>query len=100
MYLDKLCLLTQEASCHPTDSSQYQFFASKIANRIWDEKALTWINWQIHEELDFITQVFVDPSTYKWLALIPHLIKREPDYPVWQDSCLLGASGFSFLLCF
>jgi len=66
MHLDEFRLLTQEASYHPTDSLQYPLFASKVARKIWDEKALTWINRQIHEELDFITQVFADPSTYKW----------------------------------
>jgi len=65
MHLDEFRLLMQEASCHPTDSSQYQFFASKVARQIWDEKALTCINQQIHEELDFIKKVFADPSTYK-----------------------------------
>jgi len=100
MHLDEFCLLMQEASHHLTNSSQYRFFASKIICRNWDEKALKWINWQIYEELDFIMQVFMDPSTYKWSVLIPHLIEQEPDYEIWQDSCLLGAIGFSFLFCF
>ena len=92
--------LTQEASLHPTDSSQYRFFSSRIARQIWNEKALTYINTEIREELNFIQQVFSDPVTYDWSSPIAHLIKREQDYEIWQDSSLRGAGGFSFGLNF
>ena len=92
--------LTREACHHPTDSSQYRFFASAIAKRIWNEKAITYINSDIREELNFIRTVFGDPTTYKWSSPIAHLIPRESDYESWQDSCLRGAGGFSILLHF
>jgi len=65
-----------------------------MTKHIWDSyTAERESGYRIHGRQD-------NTRTYKWLAPIPHLIKREPNYPVWQDSCLMGAGGFSFLLCF
>jgi len=67
MHLNEFRLLMQKASHHPTDSSQYWFFTSKVALQIWDKKALIWINQQIHEELDFITKGVCRP---KYLQMV------------------------------
>ena len=92
--------LTQEAARHPTDSSQYRFFASKSAREIWNYKATTWFSKELREQVDFIVEVFTKRDTYRWSSPIAHLIPRTPDYEIWQDACLEGAGGFSLSLNF
>lgn len=89
-----------EASRHPTDSSQFRFFSSHVAKAIWDCKSRTWISRDIRVELDFLTTVFGNSDTYDWSSPIAHLIQLEPDYEGWQDACLSGGGGFSFDLKF
>jgi hypothetical protein len=97
---DEFVQLTQAASRHTVDSSKYRFFASRYAKAIWNAKALTYISTSIREELDFIRQVFADPRTYQWSSPIAHLIQRDADYEVEQDSSLRGAGGVSVTLRF
>jgi hypothetical protein len=87
-------------SRHPTDSSKYRFFCKKVAKVIYDSRAKTSYTTEVREEIAFITKVFSDPITYRWESPIAHLIDRESDYEVLQDSCLTGAGGFSALLRF
>jgi hypothetical protein len=87
-------------SRHPTDSSKYRFFCKKVARVIYDSRAKTFYTTEVKEEIAFITKVFSDPITYRWESPIAHLIDREHDYEVLQDSCLTGAGGFSALLRF
>jgi hypothetical protein len=87
-------------SRHPTDSSKYHFFCKKVAKVIYDSRAKTFYTTEVREELAFITKVFSDPITYRWESPIAHLIDHKNDYEVLQDSCLMGAGGFSALLRF
>jgi hypothetical protein len=71
-----------------------------VAKVIYDPCAKTSYTTEVREEIAFITKVFSDPITYRWESPIAHLIDRENNYKVVQDSCLTGASGFLALLWF
>jgi hypothetical protein len=72
-----------------------------VAKVIYDSRVKTFYTTEVREEIVFITKVFLDLITYRWESPIAHLINRENDYKVLQDSCLLmGAGGFSALLRF
>jgi hypothetical protein len=80
---------------HPTDSSKFRFFSSKVARAIYHFKSKTYLSAAVREELAFITHIFSRPDIYKWESPIAYLIPREQDYDTYQDSCLRGAGGFS-----
>jgi hypothetical protein len=103
MSLPEFCEMLQkwdDAAGHPTNATHFWYFSSRVARAIWDCKARTYIMGQLHIELEFLQQVFGDPSTYNWSLQIAHIIKLEPDYEGWQDACLTSARGFSYSLWF
>ena len=85
---------------HPTDSSKFRFFSSKVARTIYHFRSKTCLSAAVREELAFITHIFSRPDIYKWESPIAYLIPREQDYDAYQDSCLRGAGGFSPSLLF
>jgi hypothetical protein len=82
-------------SQHPTQSSQYRFFAQKVARAIFDAKSQTYLTPAIRWEADNLIKVLSDPVTYKWESPIAHLIPREHTGESFQDACPKGAGGFS-----
>ncbi len=89
-----------DAAGHPTNAARFRYFSLRVARAIWDCKARTYMMGQMCIELEFLQQVFSDPSTYSWSLPIAHIIELEPDYEGWQDACLTSAGGFSYSLQF
>ena len=52
------------------------------------------------QEIKLLIIVLSKPKLYKWETPIAHLVRREPDFKAWGDSCLYAAGGFCLDLKF
>ena len=67
---------------------------SEISKAVWKCNSKTYVDKQMRECIDAITDVFDNPTKYRWECPIPMLIPREPTWGSKTDSSLAGAGGF------
>ena len=60
---------------------------SKVAKAIWNVPTRCFISNELRIELKFLHSLVNNPEV-NWFTPISHLVDRDPDYQVWEDSFL------------
>ena len=77
-----------------------RFVQKKISKSLYGSKKPCFISVELRAEINFITHIVRNPTTFKWEAPIAHLVPRTHDYGSWGDSSLYAGGGFSLDLHF
>ncbi len=87
--------------CNVKDQIHHISFAIKQSAKLVHQSRCQYnITKSMRQEIEFIRQKLLPKSKICWESSIAHVIPRMSTFSTFDDSCLEGASGYSFSLGF